>query len=86
MCKNNFIKIEITNTYGMVLCHIVSTLVQVQWFPCSLFHLPLGEDLCRFVIVSGLHLHMLHCTQTSWSILCSYLDLKHATELDLQSP
>ena len=59
----------------MVLCHIVSTLVQVQWFPCSLYHLPLGEDLCRFVTVSGLHLHMLHCTQTSWSILCSYLDL-----------
>lgn len=59
----------------MVLCHIVSTVVQVQWFPCSLYHLPLGEDLCRFVTVSGLHLHMLHCTQTSWSILCSYLDL-----------
>ena len=86
MFKSNFIKIEITNTYGMVLCHIVSTVVQVQWFPCSLYHLPLGEDLCRFVTVSGLHLHMLHCTQTSWSILCSYLDLKHATELDLQSP
>ena len=86
MFKNNFIKIEITNTYGMVLCHIVSTVVQVQWFPCSLYHLPLEEDLCRFVTVSGLHLHMLHCTQTSWSILCSYLDLKHATELDLQSP
>lgn len=69
----------------MVLCHIVLTLVQVQWFPCSLFHLLLEEDWYRFVTVSGLHLHTLNCTPTSWSILCSYLDLKRATELDLQS-
>ena len=70
----------------MVLCHNVSILVQVQGFPCSLYHLPLGEDLCRFVTVSGLHLHTLQCTQISWFILCSYLDLKHAIELDVQSP